>query len=77
MNMQAFTLAFRLWLEDVKLNNEEIFSIIPKPIDEVSETMALEFDHWFNEAITQLGEKYEDAAASAIVVHRGEGDGVV
>lgn len=73
MNIQAFTLAFALWLEDVKEHNPDLFeNVVIKPIEEMAPVMADEFNHFFNLALTQLGEPYADAATSFIDSDRSE-----
>jgi hypothetical protein len=73
MNTKAFALAFTLWLRDVKENRDEFAEVfeqlIPEPLEEIGDVMAKEFDIRLKQAITQLGEKYEntDFGAGATV----------
>lgn len=61
MNLQAFTLAFTLWLEDVEEDKAAARERIDKMgIGEQAEEMAVAFNSYLNDALTQLGEKYAD-----------------
>lgn len=73
MNLQAFTLAFTLWLQEVQEDEKELYDRhMSLGIGERAEEMAVAFDGFLKTALTQLGEPYADAATSVVAVHSAE-----
>ncbi len=67
MNIQAFTFAFTLWLQEVQEDEKELRARhTTLGIGERAEEMAVAFDGYLKTALTKLGEPYADAVAGIV-----------